>query len=84
MVQLRRDFRDAAGVLHDGQPDAARVKVVAIRHYATFLEMVEHEGYKRVIPMAKSAEAAAEEYNKYYSAADQARYGVLAIEVTLM
>lgn len=66
MVSLRRDFRDEHGVLRDGEPDAA---------------LVEAENWRRVIPRAGSAQAAANEYNKYYSAADQAEYGVLAIEV---
>lgn len=80
-VWLRRDHRDADGVLQDGLPDQARVEIVAIRHYATFLEMVTEEGYQNVIPSAGSAEAAADEYNKYYAAEDQAHYGVLGIEI---
>jgi ASC-1-like (ASCH) protein len=84
IVHLRRDWRDAHGVLHDGEPDAARVRVVAIRHYATFLEMIQAEDWQQVIPRAGSDEAAVEEYNKYYSADDQQRYGVLAIEIRLV
>ena len=80
-VSLRRDYRDESGVLHDGEPDAARVEIVAIRQYPTFLEMVKTEGYKKVIPSAANATAAADEYNRYYSTEDQALYGVLAIEV---
>ena len=84
VVSLRRDWRDEQGVLHDGEPDAARVKIVAIRHYKTFLDMVRAEGYERVIPSAGSANEAAAEYDKYYSAAEQQAYGVLAIEVNIM
>ena len=84
LVSLRRDWRDESGVLHDGEPDAARVRVVAIRHYATFLEMIQAEDWQQVIPRAGSDEAAVEEYNKYYSADDQQRYGVLAIEIRLV
>jgi ASC-1-like (ASCH) protein len=80
IVSLRRDYRDEKGVLHDGQPNAVRVEVVAIRHYTTFFDMVTSEGFHRVIPYAKSAQEAAAEYDKYYSAADQTTYGVLAIE----
>ena len=80
-IRLRRDVRDAEGILHDGEPDQARVEIIAIRHYNSFLEMVQAEGYHRVIPQATSAEAAAAEYNKYYSVADQKHYGVLAVEV---
>jgi ASC-1-like (ASCH) protein len=80
-VVLRRDWRDDAGQLHDGVPDAAKVEIIAIRQYANFLEMVTAEGYERVIPSASTAEAAAAEYDAYYYAEDQQRYGVLAIEV---
>ena len=81
-ISLRRDVRDAAGMLHDGEPGSAIVKVLAIRKYSTFLELVTNEGYRAVIPDAKDAQSAADIYNRYYSAADQARYGVLAIEIT--
>lgn len=80
-ISLRRDVRDVMGVLHDGEPDAARVEVVAVRHYGTFLELVTSEGYERVIPHAKNANEAADEYDRYYSYEDQAAHGVLAIEV---
>lgn len=83
-VRLRRDYRDDSGVLRDGEPDATRARVVAIRQYPTFLALVKAEGYKSVVPGAKSAEAAAAEYNKYYSAEDQLKYGVLAIEIKIV
>ena len=80
-ISLRRDIRDAAGVLHDGRPNAAQVQILAIRTYADFISMVTKEGYKSVIPSAESAEAAAAEYNKFYTAEDQRAYGVLAIQI---
>ena len=83
-VKLRRDYRDKFDVLHDGMPDAVRVKVVAIRHYSDFLTMVEAEGHKTVIPYADSAREAADEYNRYYDAEAQANCGVLAIEVEVI
>lgn len=84
IVALRRDIRDDFGVLHDGEPDAARVRVVAVREYPDFLTMVTAEGYQRVIPSASSPEEAAAEYNTYYSAEDQALYGVVAVEVEVI
>ncbi|HMS93014.1 MAG TPA: ASCH domain-containing protein [Candidatus Saccharibacteria bacterium] len=83
IIKLRRDYRDEYGVLQDGEPNAAQVKIVAIRHYPDFLSMAQAEGYERVIPGTANAQAAADEYNRYYSAEDQAKYGVLAIEVVL-
>lgn len=81
IISLRRDYRDENGVLHEGEPDQARVRISAVREYKTFLEMVTVEGYEKVIPSAASPDEAAAEYNKYYSLAEQRRYGVLAIEI---
>ena len=83
-VSLRRDIRDQHGILHDGGSDAALVKITAIRHYNTFLDLTTAEGHEKVIPHAHSTQQAADEYNKYYSAEDQASYGVLAVEVQLI
>lgn len=84
MIHLRRDWRDSGGVLHDGEPDVARVEVVAIRRYQSFLSMMHHEDYRRVIPAALSPEQAAAVYDRYYSREEQKLYGVLAIEVRLV
>ncbi len=83
-VVLRRDTRDEKGILHDGPANQARVRIIAIHRYASFLEMVTSEGFRNVIPTAPTAEVAAAEYEKFYSAEDQQRYGVLAIEVQVM
>ena len=45
IVELRRDTRDADGILHDGDVAEIRVRVVAVRPYVSFLEMIEAEGY---------------------------------------
>ena len=81
IVSLRRDHRDSRGILQDGERNAAQVKIIAIRHYETFIDMVEIENYKSVIPSANRAEEAAAIYDNYYSLEDQNKYGVLAIEV---
>jgi ASC-1-like (ASCH) protein len=80
-IWLRRDHRDNNGILHDGEPHAGLVKIVNIRRYKTFLELTTSEDFKKVIPYAKTAKQAADEYNRFYSNEDQAKYGVLAIEI---
>lgn len=80
-VSLRRDVRDKNGILQDGQFGAATVEIIAIHHYVNFIEMVSAEGFQKVIPSAPTAQAAADEYNEYYSVEDQAQYGVLGIEI---
>ncbi len=81
-VQLRRDIRATSGQLVDGDLAEIEVKIVALRHYASFGDMVVAEGYKSVIPSAASDDEAAEEYNKYYTKNDQEQFGVIAIEIT--
>lgn len=84
IVWLRRDYRDEQGVLHDGEPRQVCVEVIAVRKYATSLDMVTAEGYERVMPSASSAEEAAAKYDRFYSKSDQEKYGVLAIEFKLV
>ena len=84
VIELRRDHRGEDGVLRDGEPNQARAEIIGIRRYGSFREMVRAEGYRRVVPDAVSADTAAALYDTYYTAADQARYGVLAIEIRLL
>jgi ASC-1-like (ASCH) protein len=79
-VWLRRDYRDENGELQNGEPHQVLVEVLAVRKYNSSLEMVTSEGYTRVMPRAESAEAAAKDYDEYYSPKEQATYGVLGIE----
>ncbi len=84
IVKIRKDYRDEDGIIHDGEPDAARIEIVAVRGYPSFLAMVKEEDYKRIGPLAYSPEEVIESYDKYYSVEDQAQYGVLAIEIKLV
>lgn len=83
-VWLRRDYRDENGELQDGGLRQVLVEVVAVRRYDTFLAMARAERYECLIPYVETAEEAAREYDAYYSAEDQAKYGVLAIEFRLV
>lgn len=84
IVELRRDMRDADGILHDGDEAEIRVRVIAVRPYVSFLKMINAEGYQNVIPDATSPQDAIDEYDKYYSAEDQQKYGVLAIQIEVI
>ena len=84
VVKVRRDYRDDNGNLQDGQSDAARVEIVGIRQYMDFLAMVAAEGHEKVSPGSDSVRDVARGYEKYYSAEDQATFGVLAIEVRVI
>lgn len=84
IVCARRDIRGDDGVLRKGEIDGSEFEIMAIRKYSSFLEMIQVEGWHRVIPDAGSAEAAADVYDRYYTANDQIKYGVLAIEIQLV
>ena len=84
VIELRRDFRDGNGVLRDGDVGEGRVKVMAVRRYDSFLSLLQTEDFRRLIPGALSAQEAANEYDKYYPPDDQAKYGVLAIEIKFL
>lgn len=84
IVEIRKDYRDKNGDIQDGEPNAARVEVVAIRRYPDFAAMVKAEGYKQVAARPASEEDTIAGYEKFYSVEDQAKYGVLAIEVKVI
>lgn len=84
IIKVRADYRDAQGSRHDGEPDAARLKIVAIRKYPDFAAMVKAEGHERVSALPVSEQATIDSYAEYYPAEDQTKYGVLAIEVKVL
>jgi len=83
-IWLHRDYRDENGELHDGEPHVALVEIINIIHYKSFLEMALTEDFKTIIPYADTSQQTADEYNKYYTAADQTKYGVLAIKIKFL
>lgn len=83
-VKIRRDYRDENGVIHDGEPDAARVEIVAVRRYEFFADMVLTEGYEKVASSPVSAGETIASYDEIYSLEDQKSFGVLAIEVKIL
>lgn len=84
VVEIRRDYRDSAGIAHDGESNAARVKIVAIRHYPDFSTMVRTEGFERIASYESSLTETIANYEIYYSPDDQRKYGVLAIEIEIV
>lgn len=84
IIKIRKDYRDENGVIQDGEPDAAQVEVVAVRKYANFSDLVNSEGVERVSSVSASAQETSDGYAEYYSVEDQAKYGVLAIEIAVI
>ncbi|WP_457614510.1 HisA/HisF-related TIM barrel protein [Methanopyrus sp.] len=57
------------------------VKVVDVREYDSFEEMLREEGLKNVLPNVNSIEEGIEIYRRFYSSGKEKMFGVLAIEI---
>jgi ASC-1-like (ASCH) protein len=60
------------------------VRVVAKRTYSTFQEYLEHEGLRHCLPTIETISDGVAVYRQWYSAEDEAAYGVVAIEMKLL
>lgn len=83
-VSLRADTYDSDGTLFKEEPNQALVEITKIDRYNTFADMLNQIGYQKVVPRAGSTEQALAEYAKYYSPADEAKYGVVAVHVRMI
>ncbi len=82
-LAIRRDiWKD--GRIVDSIPDAAFVKIIGILPFASFKEMLQQVGHKRVVPNARSPKKALNLYRQFYSEEDENHHGVLAFELMLL
>jgi ASC-1-like (ASCH) protein len=58
--------------------------VTDLKCYSTFEEMLEKEGLKNVLPGIETIDEAINIYNKFYSAEDEMKYGIVAIHLELL
>lgn len=75
---------DEIQVYNNEETESVLVKVLALRKYTSFQEMLEKEESKKILPDADSIEQGLEIYRKFYSPEQENQFGVLAIEVVLM
>jgi len=61
--------------------DHVLTKIVGKRAYSTFKEYLETEGLDKCLPGIETIEDGVGVYYKYYTPEDEAKYGVLAIEL---
>lgn len=61
-----------------------KTKVSALRTYKTFLEYLEKEKHNSPLPGMESIEEQCAVYYKYYTLADEEKYGVVAIELEIL
>jgi len=57
------------------------VKVIDVREYDSFEEMLREEGLENVLPNVDSIEEGVEIYRRFYSSGKEKMFGVLAIEI---
>jgi ASC-1-like (ASCH) protein len=64
--------------------DTLLTKVVAVRKYLNFKEMIETEGVDNVLPGLSKDSQPDLVYKNFYSDKEEQTYGVVAIEITLV
>jgi ASC-1-like (ASCH) protein len=81
-ISIREDiWRD--GKIVGSRPNAAIVFVTQIEQFGSFREMLEKLGYEHFRPTDKNVDKAVASYGRYYSQADEAKQGVVAIHFRL-
>lgn len=58
------------------------VSIVAIKHYTSFLLMIQSEGLERVLPGVSSLKEGVDVYRQFYTEEDEKIHGVVAITIT--
>jgi len=61
-----------------------KTKVLAVRYYDNFSDMIKAEGVEKILPGIKNIETAIATYRKYYSEEDEKKFGVVALEIEIM
>lgn len=60
-----------------------KMKVINLTLYPDFQLMLENEGLKHVLPWVKSIEDGIAVYHQFYTPAQEAEFGVLAIQIRM-
>lgn len=72
---------DSIKVQTNDKTDSFIVKVVDIRSYPTFKELLAHEPLQKVLPNVATKDKAFDIYEQFYPLDQQREFGVIAIEV---
>jgi ASC-1-like (ASCH) protein len=77
-ISIREDvWKDGKVVV--SHPNALQVTIRQVLYFETFREMLEAVDYEAVIPAAATVDEATATYATFYSAEDEAAYGVVAL-----
>jgi ASC-1-like (ASCH) protein len=66
-----------------GSQRIARVKIVGIRYYPSFKQMLQEEKLKYVLPGIRTYEEGVAIYHQFYHMSDEERHGIVALELEL-
>lgn len=77
-VWLREDFYQEGQIIKS-KPKQVLVEITRVKKYKSFRDLMEGSGFRNVIPAAKMIDEAVYDTYRFYSSADENKYGVLAI-----
>lgn len=82
LLSIREDLWFDGRII-DSFANSLTVRINQILYFESFKEMFGSINFQEAIPSAKTVEEAIEAYKKYYTDADETKYGVLAISFEL-
>ncbi|MFI5275570.1 MAG: ASCH domain-containing protein [Candidatus Saccharimonadales bacterium] len=83
VLTVREDFW-VAGKLVKSAPDRAQIQITQLLYFESFEEMLGAVDYRKALPRTSSVREALNTYHRFYSAGDEAEYGVVAITFKLV
>lgn len=75
---------DILHVYRNDEEEDLKVKVLDVRNYQNFEEMLEKEEIQKIIPDTKTSNDILKTVRKFYTPESEKKYGVLAIEIALI
>lgn len=82
ILSIREDIYEG-GTIKRSIPDSARVIITQLLYFESFDEMLSSLDFRKALPQASSVREALATYRQFYSIADEAEYGVVAITFKL-
>jgi len=78
VLSIREDLY-LDGKIIDSFNDSLQIKVTRLLYFETLNETLNSIDYRAAVPSAKSKKQALDKYREFYSAEDEAEYGVVAM-----
>lgn len=64
--------------------DSISVKVIDIRKYKSFTDMIDNEDLNKITPLSKSKKESIQIYKNIYNRNNELKFGVIALEISLI